>query len=70
MCLIFYQPNCTNMKRIVVEVQNRTNQSTLFKRVLELPDSVSFDFLQTQLVLSNLYYGLDVSVNFSICDIR
>ena len=58
------------MKRIVVEVQNRTNQSTLFKRVLELPDSVSFDYLQTQLVLSNLYYGLDVIVKFSICDIR
>lgn len=58
------------MKRIVVEVQDRTNQTTLFKRVLELPDSVKFDYLQTQLVLSNLYYGLDVIVKFSICDIR
>lgn len=58
------------MKRIVVEVLNRTNQLALFKRVLELPDSVSFDYLQTQLVLSNLYYGLDVTVHFSICDIR
>ena len=70
MFLISYLQNCTSMKRIVVEVQNRTNQSTLLKRVLELPDSVSFDFLQTQLVLSNLYYGLDVCVKFSICDIR
>lgn len=53
-------------QEITVTVRNVSNDSVHFKRSLEIPLGVSFDYNNTTQVLLNLYSKLNVFVTFDI----